>query len=64
MKIITAKILDPRHLELNQPIPAKEGGFIQISVLDEGDEDRLWREAATKNFLMSYADEDGIYDKL
>ncbi len=64
MKIITAKILDPTHLELNQPISAQPGEFIHISIPDEGEEDRLWREEAKKHFLEAYDDEDAIYDKL
>ncbi len=64
MKIITAKILDPTHLELSQPIPTKPGESIQLSIPDEDEEDRLWREAAKKHFLEAYNDEDGIYGKL
>jgi hypothetical protein len=64
MKIITAKILDPTHLELSQPIPARSGEFIQISVPDDGEEDHLWREAAKKHFLEAYDDGDAIYDQL
>ena len=64
MRIITAKILDSTHLELSQPILAKPGESIQISIPDEDEDDRLWREAAKKHFLEAYDDEDGIYDKL
>ncbi len=65
MRIIVAKILDPTHLELSQPISAQPGEFIQISIPDEGEEDSLWREAAKKHFLEAYdAEEDAIYDEL
>ena len=64
MKIIGAKVLDPTHLELSQPIPAQPGESIQISVPDEGDEDSLWREAAKKRFLEAYDTTDDIYDDL
>ncbi|MGQ9630450.1 MAG: hypothetical protein ACUVXI_09080 [bacterium] len=64
MKIITARILDPTHLELSQPIPAQPGEYIQISILDDDGEDRLWREAAKKHFLEAYDDSDSIYDEL
>jgi len=64
MKIITAKILDPTHLELNQPISFQTGKFIQISIPDEKEVDGLWQEAAKKHFLEAYDDEDAIYDKL
>jgi hypothetical protein len=62
--IITAKILDPTHLELSQPIPAQLGECIRISILSEDEEDRLWQEAAKEHFLDAYDDEDAIYDKL
>ena len=64
MKIIEAKILDPTHLELNQPIPFHYGVHIHITIPDENQEDRLWQEAAKKHFLEAYSDEDAIYDKL
>lgn len=64
MKVITAKILDPTHLELNLPIPVQPGKFIQISIPDEREEIRLWHEAAKKHFLEAYDDGDSIYDEL
>ena len=56
--------MDPTHLELSQPIPAQPGESIQISILDSGEEERLWREAAKKHFLEAYDDTDDIYDDL
>jgi len=65
MKIIIAKILDPTHLELSQPISAQAGEYIQIAIpLDEGEEDHVWQEAAKKRFLEAYDDQDAIYDEL
>ena len=64
MKIIKAKILDPTHLELSQPIPVQPGEFIQISIPDEGEEEPLWREAAMKRFFEAYDHGDAIYDEL
>jgi len=64
MKTIDAKILDPMHLELSQPISIQPGAHIQISIPDEGEEDHIWREAAKKHFLEAYADQDAIYDEL
>ena len=55
MKTITAKILDPIHLELSQPISARPGESILISIPDEDEEDRSWREVAKKHFLDAYA---------
>ena len=63
MKIITAKVLDPTHLELSQPIPAKEGDLIEISIPAEED-DQLWKAAAEQNFLSAYDPADSIYDSL
>ncbi len=64
MKVIMAKILDPTHLELSQPIVAPQGRLIKISIPDDGEEDRLWREAAKKHFLEAYEAEDAIYDEI
>ena len=64
MRIIEAKILDPTHLELKQPISARRGEYIQVSIPDEREEDRLWQEAARKHFLEIYDEQDGIYDQL
>lgn len=65
MRIITAKILDPTHLELSQPIAVPPGETIQISLPNESDgELALWRDAAKQRLLDAYADEDAIYDQL
>lgn len=64
MTIIQAKILDATHLELSQPILAKQGKAILISIPDENEEDHLWREASKKHFLKAYSDQDAIYDQL
>ncbi len=63
MKIITAKVLDPTHLELSQPIPAKEGDLIEISIPTYQDE-QLWKVAAEQSFLSAYDPADAIYDSL
>ena len=62
MQLINAKVLDSRHLELSQPIPAIPGESIQISIPDT--EDKMWTAAAMENLLKAYAPEDSIYDKL
>ena len=61
-KVITAKILDPTHLELSQAISAKTGELIQISISVEDASDPIWEEAATARFLDAYCDQDAIYD--
>ena len=64
MQIIKAKILDPTHLRLNQPISAQPGDSVLISISDGQDEDHVWQEAARKHFLIAYDDRDAIYDQL
>jgi len=64
MKVIMAKILDPTHLELSQAIPVPKGRLIKISIPDENEDDRLWREAAKKHLLEAYEAEDAIYDEI
>lgn len=63
MKIISAKVLDPTHPELSQPIAAREGDLIEISIpVDE--DDRFWKAAAAQQFLSAYDPADAIYDSL
>ena len=63
MKIISAKVLDPTHLELSQPIAAKEGDLIEISIPIDEDE-QLLKAAAEQKFLSAYDPADAIYDRL
>jgi hypothetical protein len=51
MEIISAKILDSTHLELSQPISAEPGKRIQISIIDEGNEDSMRRDVSKKKFF-------------
>ena len=64
MNIIRARVLDATHLELIQPIAAKIGDVIEISIPDDDDENRLWKGAAAENFLLAYDTADSIYDNL
>jgi hypothetical protein len=65
MRVISAKILDPTHLELSQPLNASPGDVIEISLHSETDDEMaVWREAAKQHLLDAYADEDAIYDEL
>jgi hypothetical protein len=65
MRIISAKILDPTHLELSQPLDATPGDVIQISLASETDSEMApWREAAAQHLLDAYAEEDAVYDEL
>ena len=65
MKTFDAKILDPTHLELSQPLNAVPGEVIKIALALGGEgEMALWREASKQHLLDAYADEDAIYDEL
>jgi hypothetical protein len=65
MRVISAKILDPTHLELSQPLDALPGEVIQISLPSvTDDETAVWRDAAKQHMLDAYADEDAVYDDL
>jgi len=64
MIVIQAKILDSTHLELRQPILAKKGKDILISIPDESEEEHLWQDVSKKHFLEAYSDQDAIYDQL
>lgn len=64
MKTIEAKVLDPRHLELAEALPATAGERIQISVPEPDETDPLWLEAARRRFLDAYDEADRIYDDL
>lgn len=65
MQIISAKILDPTHLELSQPLKASPGDVIQVALTVESDDEMsLWRKAAKQHLLDAYADEDAVYDSL
>jgi hypothetical protein len=65
MRIITATILDPTHLELSQPLEASPGDVIQISLPSETDDEMdVWRDAAKQHLLDAYADEDAVYDEI
>ncbi len=54
MKIVSAKILDKRHLELIRPISEHPGESIQIFIPDKDEENHLWRKAAKEHFLKCY----------
>jgi hypothetical protein len=64
MRLISAKIIDNTHLELSEPIVAEPGATIEISIPENDDEMRDWRELARRNALSAYADEDSVYDEL
>ena len=65
MKVIHATILDSTHLELLEPLSARPGAEIQISVLDQDDDQNNdWKKNSEQNFLKAYSDQDSLYDQL
>ena len=64
MKVVSAKVLDKRHLESIRPISEHPGESIQIFIPSKDEENRLWRKAAKEHFLKFYDINDAIYDKL
>ena len=65
MKLVKAKILDPTHLELTEPLRSRPGEYVEIALAEEGEnEEEVWRAAARERFLAAYAEEDAIYDDL
>ena len=64
MKIIDAKVLDPTHLELSQPIAVAPGESIRIAIPEEGEDTGLWTAAARTRLLEAYDESDPIHDRL
>jgi hypothetical protein len=65
MRVITAKILDSTHLELSQPLNARPGEVIEISLPSETDDELVvWQNAAKRRLLEAYSEEDAVYDQL
>jgi hypothetical protein len=66
MKTIRAKVVDPMHLELSQPVSAAPGESIDIVIVETQDDsdERDWRGRAKEQFLKAYDDQDAIYDEI
>ncbi len=64
MKQVKARIIDMTHLELEQPINGKPGEVINISIPDEDEDLKLWKEASLRHFISAYSEEDSVYDNL
>lgn len=64
MQVVSAKIIDPTHLELSHPLQVAPGQVIQISIAGPADEDDLvaWRTASKQRLADAYCDEDAVYD--
>ena len=64
MKTMTARVLDPTHLELPHPLSVGPGTVIGLILPDAESDDNLWRDAAKAHLLDAYAEEDALYDDL
>ena len=64
MKLLTAKVVDSTHLELDEPIQQEPGETVVISISEEAEIDGVWQEAVKQNFLQAYDEQDSVYDKL
>lgn len=62
MRIIKAKIVDSKHLELEEPLEGNVGQIIQVVVSDDGGD--TWKNKAKQHFFKMYSDEDNIYDEV
>jgi len=62
MKVIKAKIIDSKHLELEEPLSGKIGQVIEV-VLAEN-KDNSWKDKAKNHFFKMYSEEDSIYDEV
>lgn len=64
MKIIQARIVDSTHLELSEPLSARPGETIEVSLADRDEDDPKWKDAAAERLLAAYDDQDAVYDQL
>ncbi len=64
MKTLSAKVIDPTHLELAEPISSIAGERLEIVIPAMDAEEADWHQAARDRFLNAYDDQDAIYDEL
>ncbi len=62
MRTLDARVIDPTHLELAEPISFPPGERLQIVIVDKDDEGADWHQAARESFAGAYDDQDAIYD--
>ncbi len=64
MVLVQAKILDPTHLELTEPIAAGHGGYVFVVVTESTDPDaerRQWLEKSSESLQDAYGDSEPEY---
>jgi hypothetical protein len=64
MGTISARVIDPTHLELSQPIDLPPGESIEIAVPEPGEDEREWRDEGQRRLLEAYDPGDAAYDAL
>ena len=64
MIVVEARVVDPTHLELTQPIDTPPGGKVVVSVLDpaQGDRERDdWLSLSLRTIALAYGDSEPEY---
>ncbi len=64
MKSLNARVLDPQHLELAEPLPSRTGEWVRILIPDVDSEDADWQKAGMDRLLAAYDEQDAVYDEL
>ncbi len=64
MKTLSARVLDPTHLELAEPLSSRAGEWVRVLVSKKDTEDADWQRSAEERFLSAYDDQDSLYDEL
>jgi hypothetical protein len=64
MRTLSAKVVDPNHLELLESLETPSGEVVQIVVAESDAEEADWKQAAMDQFSKAYDDQDAIYDDL
>ncbi len=63
MVVVEARVVDPTHLELLEPIEAPLGRKVVVSVRDigENDERELWMTVSERGLLSAYGESEPEY---
>lgn len=65
MVLVHAKVLDPRHLELAEPITAVQGCSVFVVVAESGNADaerRQWLDGSALSLRHAYGDSEPEYN--
>jgi len=63
MNVVKAKVVDPTHLELADPIEGPSGRTVLVSVAEpeEDAERRVWLEASAQSLAAAYGEAEPEY---